>query len=1130
LRYMIKFGLLVALPALAARLDQRVPEVRMTALPKVYEANRGQAAPGVRYLSRQHGYTAFFLDDSVGFVFPRIKPAPIEPVLSLKPPRHAESLAPESMRMRWLGGKPVKPTGEQALPSVSNYYVGNDKSRWRTDVPHFGDVHYQGIYDGIDLTFGRRGQSVEYRFIIAPSTDPSRIRLSLDARVRLEESGNLTVTTESGKMSMSRPQAWQGTTQVDCQFAVDSRGEITFVLRDYDSSQELVIDPVIEYLTYLGGNTYDAAAAIAVDSQGAAYVTGYLQSPQYPVLDPFQQVTGSTQDVFVAKISPQGNRLIFYAYLGGSYMDAGSQIAVDTGFNVYVAGWTASPDFGLRNPAQAVFGGGYENAFLAKLNGQGKLTYATYLGGSNQERPSAMVVDEVGAIYVCGFSYSGDFPVKNALQPKPKSRPDGILAKLAPEGNRFLFATYFGGSGFDYAHGLALDGDKNIYVSGFTSSVDLPTTQGVLQREFLSRSGENAFVAKLSPAADRVLAATYFGGTSSVAVFAVQLNSKGNVWLLGNTTADGLPVKNPIQAKPAGMTDVVLVRLSGDLKELQYSTLFGGSQDDIARWGLAIDRDDSVIVTGFTYSPDFPLLGSLSKFRGADIGYKNDAFILKFAPEGNPLIYSTLIAGNGQDFADNVALDAQGGIYVGMTTGSTDLPVKNPLQARYGGGSQDMAILKIAAERNAGIPPLAISPSTLPFESTVGQADPPPQTVQLSATTGGSIAYAASVEYGTGSGWLVVTPVAGSTPSALRIGVKSDGLASGDYRATVGVNGAGALLGITVSLHVYAVSAKMTSLDPSVIPARSDDTVVTVKGGGFVPGSLVQLGTAPLPTVFVDASTLHVTLSRSLLSNEFTFQLVVVNPQSKPSAGLVMTIGRPLPDISFNGVTNAASYRSGVISPGMLVTVFGTRLGPDKLAGAEIGADGQISTLLAGTKLLIDGMESPLLYVSGSQVGAIVPFEVAGKQTVQVQVESNGQRSPARELQVRDVTPAVFTADASGSGFAAALNQDGSVNSPGNASARSEVVVLYATGTGLLSPAQADGSLAGTVLARPVAGLKVFIDGIDSEVLYVGGAPGLVAGVIQVNVRVPREASLGGVVVQVAGFDSQEGVFIALRD
>ena len=161
---------------------------------------------------------------------------------------------------------------------------------------------------------------------------------------------------------------------MNCRFSLGDDGAVSFDVGEYDRGRELIIDPVIEYLTYLGGNTYDGAAAVAVDTQGAAYITGYLQSPQYPVLDPFQQVTGSTQDVFVAKIAPEGNRLIFYAYLGGSYMDAGTQIAVDPTFNVYVAGWTASPNFGTRNPAQAVFGGGYENAFLAKLNAQGKLT------------------------------------------------------------------------------------------------------------------------------------------------------------------------------------------------------------------------------------------------------------------------------------------------------------------------------------------------------------------------------------------------------------------------------------------------------------------------------------------------------------------------------------------------------------------------------------------------------------------------------------------------------------------------------------------------------------------------------------------------------------------------------------
>lgn len=1122
--------LLLSFSVQAARLEPGAAGIRETPLPRVYEANRGQAGPGVRYLSRQRGYTAFFLDDSVGFVFPRLKAAPVQPPLSLEAPRHAEPMAPETIRLRWLDGKPVKPAGENSLSSVSHYYVGNDTSRWLTDVPHFESLHYDGIYEGIDLIFGRRGQNIEYRFTVDPGGDPGRIRLALNIKAAMDANGNLVAGIAEGQVTMSRPRAWQGTKPVDCRFAPGAGGEWTFVLGDYDPEQPLIIDPVIEYLTYLGGNTHDAAAAIAIDTTGAASITGYLQSPQYPVLDPFQQITGSTQDVFVAKISPEGNRLIYYAYLGGSNMDAGERIEVDPSFNVYVAGWTGSPNFGTRNPAQAEFGGGYENAFIAKLNAQGKLTYATYLGGNNQERPSWMVVDEMGAVYICGFSFSGNFPVKNALQTQSLPRPDGILAKLSPEGNQFLFATYFGGSGADYVQGMALDGQKNIYLTGYTSSVDLPATAGVLQRDYRSRSGANAFVFKLNPTADRVLAGTYFGGTANAGIFSIQLNSSGSIWLLGNGLGDGLQLKNPIQARPAGDLDGILARLSGDLQELQFSTWFGGTRADLARWGLAIDRDDSVIVTGFTYSPDFPVLNSLFSFRGAEIGYKNDAFVMKFAASGNPLVYSSLIAGSGQDYADNVALDAHGAIYIGMTTGSTDLPVKNPLQAVHGGGSQDIAILKLAADRSALPPALAISPSTVPFDSTVGETDPPAQTVQLAAASGGAIAYAVTVAYASGGGWLTVTPEAGSTPAVLRLAVKTAGLAPGEYRATVNVNTTGSVQAVTVTLKVYAAAARMTALEPSVVPARSDETVVTVRGSGFMPGSLVQIGGSPLPTTYVDSSTMRVTLGKPMLTNEVTFPLVVVNPLAKPSAGLLMTIGRPLPEVVYNGVTNAASYQSNMVSPGLLVALFGARLGPEQLTGARIGDNGRLRTELAGTRIFFDGMEAPLVYVSATQVGAIVPFGVAGRRTVEVVAEQGGQRSTPRALQVLEVAPGIFTANASGAGLASALNQDGTVNTAGNGAARGTVVTIYATGLGVLSPAVEDGEIAGPDLSRPIAPVKVFVDGIESEVLYAGSAPGLVSGVAQVNFRVPEGAVIGSVVLAVGGLESQEGVFIAVRE
>ena len=337
-------------------------------------------------------------------------------------------------------------------------------------------------------------------------------------------------------------------------------------------------------------------------------------------------------------------------------------------------------------------------------------------------------------------------------------------------------------------------------------------------------------------------------------------------------------------------------------------------------------------------------------------------------------------------------------------------------------------------------------------------------------------------------------------------------------------------LGVTVTLRVFVAAPRMSLLEPAVITAMSDETVVTVKGSGFIQGAVVQIGTAALPTIFADSSTLRVTLSRQLLSGEFSFPLVVVNPQSKPSDGLIMTVGRSLPQFPYDGVTNGASYQPRTISPGLLVTIFGVRIGPDLLTAASLGPDGRVRSDLAETRVLFDGVAAPLVYVSGIQTSAIVPFSVAGKQTVDVQVEYRGQRSPALTLQVRETSPGILTADASGRGFAAALNEDGKVNTTAAPAARGSVIVFYATGAGVFVAPLADGAIAGAVLSRPRAAVSAFIDGIESEVLYAGSAPGLIAGVLQLNVRIPEFASKGGVVLRVGDVESQAGVFVALRE
>jgi len=228
---------------------------------------------------------------------------------------------------------------------------------------------------------------------------------------------------------------------------------------------------------------------------------------------------------------------------------------------------------------------------------------------------------------------------------------------------------------------------------------------------------------------------------------------------------------------------------------------------------------------------------------------------------------------------------------------------------------------------------------------------------------------------------------------------------------------------------------------------------------------------------------------------------------------------------------NAASSKGGPVSPGELIVMYGVNMGPANLVGFSVTAQGTFTTELADTRVYFDGIAAPLVYTSSGQVSAIVPYGIAGRTSTQVQLEYRSARSNVVTMSVALASPALFTLNASGSGPGAILNQDYSVNTAANAAERGSIVILYATGEGATDPISADGQIVSSVLARPRQAVKVMIGGQDAIVDYAGSAPGLVAGVFQINVRVPANAASGNlpVMVTVGNVTSPAGVTLSVK-
>src|SRR6266478_5071876 len=413
-------------------------------LPLSFEANHGQTDPKVKFLSRGPGYKLFLL--------------PNEAVLMLQKERHAkpakrlgalpgfpeaperEVSPPDTIRMSLLGAAAnAAVTGVEQMPGKSNYFIGNDPSLWRTNVPNYAKVRYQGVYRGIDLVYHGSGQQLEYDFIVAPGADPRQIRLGMKGvnKVALTPEGDLLLGTSDEPARLHKPVVYQeleGKRRlVDGKFLLAAKNTVKFRIGKYDRSQPLIIDPVLAYSTLLGGNGFDEALGIAVDGNGSAYVTGLTSSTNFFTPGAFQTTQKNCgtaanpipcDEAFIAQLNPTGSALGYVTYLGGTGFTEGTGIAVFSG-NAYVMGTTSASDFPTMNAFQAAFKGA-QSAFVTQLNATGSaLVFSTYLGGSGSEssgfgRGNNIVVDSGGNAYVTGTTTSGDFPTTaNAFQATP---------------------------------------------------------------------------------------------------------------------------------------------------------------------------------------------------------------------------------------------------------------------------------------------------------------------------------------------------------------------------------------------------------------------------------------------------------------------------------------------------------------------------------------------------------------------------------------------------------------------------------------------------------------------------------------------------------------------------------------
>ncbi len=746
-------------PRRDAGAERERAEELLAKLPLSFEANVGQVRGGggdaVKFVSRGPGYNLFLTANEAVLSLDRHAAGPKQDESGrggVKKQARARRGRSAVVRMSLAGANPrPRVAGGGELPGKSNYFIGRDRSKWRANVANFSRVDYREVYPGVDLVYYGNQRQLEYDFRVAPGADPRRIQLNYTGAERLEveaATGDLVLhVAGGGELRQHRPVTYQeiggGRKEIAARYRLAGRRSVAFEIGEYDPTLPLVIDPVLTYATYFGGDKDDDARSVFVDSAGMIYLTGDTNSSEttFPVAGvPFDGTHsgGADEDVFVSKLDPTQTgaaQLVYSTYLGAGGDDHGFGIAADTFGNAYVVGETLSGNSFPTQNGYRTTAGGVGEGFLTKLDGTGSnLLYSTYVGGGGIDEVTAVALDASGNAYLTGktTSTAATFIIKNGFQTIHGGGRDAFFVKIDPAqpqaADTLVYSTYVGGSGEEGGTGTELN--RTMYVtadqfgraylvtsttSSLAASTPLDATADAYQPN--NAGSTDAYVVRIDPSlvgAPSRTYATYFGGAGRDHGVGVAVDAAGVIHFAGDTRSTNLPVKNAYQAtcSCSSSEDAILVKLDPSQaagSQLLYSTYFGGALNDDVSYGVALGSSGGVYLMGRTAtgpSDTFPLRFPFQTERGGVA----DIFVAKFFPAfpGSPsLSYSSYVGGTQGGPGDNgseeslqagnpLAVGKGGDAYMAFTTVSSDFPVKNPFQGSFNGGGSDGALVRVS--------------------------------------------------------------------------------------------------------------------------------------------------------------------------------------------------------------------------------------------------------------------------------------------------------------------------------------------------------------------------------------------------------------------------------------------------
>lgn len=657
-------------------------------LPLRFEANQGQTNPAVRYTARAGGYILFLTSHG--------------PTLGLPGSRHVDISLLNSNRSPQIEAL-------DRLNTRTNYFVGKRES-WRANVPSYSRVRYRAVYPGVDVVYYGNHNRLEYDLVLQPGADPRAIRLQFRgaSRVHISTEGDLVVEAGGSRLVQKKPLIYQEVSrrQIAGRYILLARNTVGLSLGRFDRTQSLVIDPTIEYCSYLGGTGDDQINAVKLTPQGLLYVAGNTPTGDFTAVgnyyDPYYT---ALIDVFIAILdtTPAGAfNLVYLTYLGGSGNDIPLAMDVDASGVLYLTGTTTSTDFAVTaNAFQTIGAGSSTQAFVVQLDpsvpGPNALYFASFLGGTTAGNSgNGIVVDPNGLIDIIGTTMANDFPVTaNAFQPAIWGPSDVFLCQIDPVAGALLYATYLGGENDDDGRAILVGQNGLVYFAASTLSTQFP--MAAYNYSGVPFGAEDIIVGVMDftqQGSASLVYSTYFGGSANDEVRGMAFDANGNLIITGYTLSSDFPVTaKAIQSSYHGNSDgwvaVVNPAILGP-GFLIYSTYLGGAHGD-AGYRVAGDSAGNIYVTGYTLSADFPATANAlqSTWPGG-----TDVFITKFNPAvagPSSIQFSTYFGASNIYLPTGLVVGPDGTIFV-VGYGGQGLPS----EAGYAGGASDGFILAIS--------------------------------------------------------------------------------------------------------------------------------------------------------------------------------------------------------------------------------------------------------------------------------------------------------------------------------------------------------------------------------------------------------------------------------------------------